>query len=99
MITVRCTGIVFHTTFVWVISELLFLAHNLGQWLTPVVRWEKVDPSKPASSWMKPLVRGKVTDLVEVPMNWFQDGKTIFTNLRLRRCDIECLRPNQISSL
>ncbi|KAK5062642.1 hypothetical protein LTR84_004715 [Exophiala bonariae] len=36
-------------------------------------QWEKVDPSKPASSWMKPLVRGKLTDLVEVPMNWFQD--------------------------
>ncbi|KAK5447952.1 hypothetical protein LTS15_009451 [Exophiala xenobiotica] len=37
------------------------------------IEWEKVDPSKPASSWMKPLVRGKLTDLVEIPMNWFQD--------------------------
>jgi hypothetical protein len=60
------------------------------QWLIDVIRWEKVDPSKPASSWMKPLVRGKLTDLVEIPMNWFQDGKTTFTNLRLRRCDTEC---------
>lgn len=30
--------------------------------------WEKVDPSKPAATWMKPLVRGATTDLVEIRM-------------------------------
>jgi peptidoglycan/xylan/chitin deacetylase (PgdA/CDA1 family) len=36
--------------------------------------WTKIDYSKPASEWMKPLVRGtEVTDLVEIPANWYTD--------------------------
>jgi hypothetical protein len=37
-------------------------------------KWECVDPKKEAKEWMKPLVRGRVTDLVSIPMSWFQDG-------------------------
>lgn len=32
--------------------------------------WTKIDYTAEASSWMKPLVKGKVTGLVEIPANW-----------------------------
>ncbi len=35
--------------------------------------WTKIDYNKPAESWMKPLVRGQETDLVEIPANWYLD--------------------------
>lgn len=35
--------------------------------------WTKVDLSKPASEWMKPLVRGEATTLVEIPASWYLD--------------------------
>lgn len=35
--------------------------------------WTKIDYSANAQDWMKPLVRGKETDLVEIPANWYLD--------------------------
>jgi peptidoglycan/xylan/chitin deacetylase (PgdA/CDA1 family) len=35
--------------------------------------WTKIDYSKEASEWMKPLVRGKAIDLVEIAANWYVD--------------------------
>lgn len=35
--------------------------------------WTKIDYSKQASEWMKPLVRGEVVDLVEIGANWYVD--------------------------
>jgi peptidoglycan-N-acetylglucosamine deacetylase len=35
--------------------------------------WAKVDYSKPASSWMKPLRQGPAVDLVEIAFNWYLD--------------------------
>lgn len=35
--------------------------------------WTKVDYAKEAKEWMVPLVRGKETDLVEIPANWHLD--------------------------
>ncbi|WP_298181033.1 polysaccharide deacetylase [Saccharomonospora sp.] len=35
--------------------------------------WSKVDYSQPADTWMKPLKRGKETDLVEIPASWYLD--------------------------
>jgi peptidoglycan-N-acetylglucosamine deacetylase len=35
--------------------------------------WTKIDYAKPAEEWMKPLVRGKETGLVEIPANWYLD--------------------------
>jgi peptidoglycan/xylan/chitin deacetylase (PgdA/CDA1 family) len=35
--------------------------------------WTKIDFSKPAEEWMKPLVRGEETDLIEIPANWYLD--------------------------
>ena len=36
-------------------------------------KWTKIDLSKPAEDWMKPLVRGEETDLIEVPASWYLD--------------------------
>lgn len=35
--------------------------------------WTKIDYSRPAAEWMKPLVRGQETDLIEIPANWYLD--------------------------
>jgi peptidoglycan-N-acetylglucosamine deacetylase len=35
--------------------------------------WTKIDYSKNPETWMKPLVRGTETDLVEIPANWYLD--------------------------
>ena len=35
--------------------------------------WTRIDYSKPARAWMKPLVRGRETDLVEIPASWHLD--------------------------
>jgi peptidoglycan/xylan/chitin deacetylase (PgdA/CDA1 family) len=36
-------------------------------------QWTKIDYSKQAGEWMKPLVRGRETDLIEIPANWYLD--------------------------
>ncbi len=35
--------------------------------------WTKIDYSADAETWMKPLVRGEETNLVEIPANWYLD--------------------------
>lgn len=75
MTTAPCTGTVFLTTFGWATSACTHVPLQSSSTDGGYRRWQKIDPSKPASSWMKPLVRGRVTDLVEIPMNWFQDGR------------------------
>jgi hypothetical protein len=35
--------------------------------------WTKIDYSKKAEEWMKPLVAGQDTGLVEIPANWYLD--------------------------
>ena len=35
--------------------------------------WTKIDYTKNAEDWMKPLVRGTETDLIEIPANWYLD--------------------------
>ncbi|MEJ2870928.1 polysaccharide deacetylase [Actinomycetospora sp. OC33-EN08] len=35
--------------------------------------WTKIDLERDAADWMKPLVRGQETDLVELPANWYLD--------------------------
>ena len=35
--------------------------------------WSKIDYGKSADQWMKPLVRGHETDLVEIPASWYLD--------------------------
>ena len=35
--------------------------------------WTKIDYSQSAETWMKPLVRGRVTNLIEIPGSWYLD--------------------------
>ncbi len=35
--------------------------------------WTKIDYSSSAEDWMKPLVRGQETELIEIPANWYLD--------------------------
>jgi peptidoglycan/xylan/chitin deacetylase (PgdA/CDA1 family) len=35
--------------------------------------WTPIDYSQPAASWMKPLIRGRDTQLVEIPASWYLD--------------------------
>jgi peptidoglycan/xylan/chitin deacetylase (PgdA/CDA1 family) len=35
--------------------------------------WTKIDYSKHPSAWMKPLQRGRETDLVDIPASWYLD--------------------------
>jgi peptidoglycan-N-acetylglucosamine deacetylase len=35
--------------------------------------WSKIDYSKHPDTWMKPLVRGTETDLIEIPASWYLD--------------------------
>ncbi|MBA8825027.1 peptidoglycan/xylan/chitin deacetylase (PgdA/CDA1 family) [Saccharopolyspora lacisalsi] len=35
--------------------------------------WTKIDYERPAQEWMKPLVRGRETELIEIPANWYLD--------------------------
>lgn len=36
-------------------------------------QWTKIDYGLAATQWMKPLVRGQETDLIEIPANWYLD--------------------------
>lgn len=36
-------------------------------------RWTNIDYSKHPDEWMRPLVRGEETDLIEIPANWYLD--------------------------
>ena len=36
-------------------------------------RWTKIDYALSADRWMKPLVRGTETELIEIPANWYLD--------------------------
>jgi peptidoglycan-N-acetylglucosamine deacetylase len=35
--------------------------------------WTKIDYSKHPDAWMKPLMRGRETDLIEIPASWYLD--------------------------
>ena len=36
-------------------------------------KWTKIDYTKQPKEWMKPLVRGEETDLIEIPASWYLD--------------------------
>lgn len=43
--------------------------------------WHKIQYHEEASSWMKPLTKGKETGLVEIPANWYVQTCGIFLAL------------------
>ncbi|SPO48193.1 probable polysaccharide deacetylase family protein [Moesziomyces antarcticus] len=42
-------------------------------WLRTGDQWTKIDYANKPETWMKPLQRGDVTGLVEIPANWYVD--------------------------
>jgi peptidoglycan/xylan/chitin deacetylase (PgdA/CDA1 family) len=42
-------------------------------WLRIGDTWTKIDYKKKAEEWMKPLIKGKPTGLVEIPASWYID--------------------------
>ena len=42
-------------------------------WVRVGESWTKIDYSKPAGTWMKPLLRGRELDIVEIAANWYVD--------------------------
>lgn len=42
-------------------------------WLRTGDTWAKIDYTQKAETWMKPLVRGKETGLVDIPGSWYID--------------------------
>ncbi len=42
-------------------------------WVRVGDSWTKIDYEATAESWMKPLVRGELADLVEIPASWYLD--------------------------
>ncbi|KAF7195796.1 Peptidoglycan deacetylase [Pseudocercospora fuligena] len=52
----------------------LFDKNNIkATWFIPGDSWTKIDYSKRAEEWMKPLVKGQETGLVEIPGSWYID--------------------------
>lgn len=51
------------------------LSHHDCQpyWLRTGDTWTKIDYTKKAEEWMKPLIYGQDTGLVEIPGNWYID--------------------------
>ncbi|GBE80191.1 glycoside hydrolase/deacetylase [Sparassis crispa] len=50
------------------------MAHDSqASYLRDQDRWTKIDYKARAETWMKPLIRGKQTGLVEIPANWYLD--------------------------
>lgn len=47
------------------------MAHDCQPyWLRDQDTWTKIDYKKEAKDWMKPLVRGNETGMVEIPASW-----------------------------
>jgi len=42
-------------------------------WLRTDDQWTKIDYTKKAETWMKPLTKGQETGLVEIPASWYID--------------------------
>lgn len=42
-------------------------------WLRTGDSWTKIDYTKKAEEWMKPLIKGNETGLVEIPASWYID--------------------------
>lgn len=45
----------------------------LPHWLRVGDTWTNIDYSKHPDTWMKPLIKGEITGLVEIPASWYLD--------------------------
>jgi hypothetical protein len=49
-------------------------------WLRIGDKWTKIDYKKNAEEWMKPLIKGRPTGLVEIPGSWYIDDLPPYAN-------------------
>lgn len=62
-------------------------------------RWTKIDYSKDAAEWMKPIERGQVTDLLEIPANWYLDDEVPMMFVKNQANSHGFVTPRQIEEL
>src|ERR687890_381018 len=61
--------------------------------------WTKIDYTKDAASWMKPLVHGKEIDLVEIGANWYLDDLPPMMFIKASPNSHGFVNPRQIEEL
>jgi hypothetical protein len=61
--------------------------------------WTKIDYSKSASEWMKPLARGAETDLIEVPVSWYLDDLAPMMFIKASRNSHGFVNPRQLEKM
>ncbi|TFK54427.1 glycoside hydrolase/deacetylase [Heliocybe sulcata] len=49
------------------------MCHEYAYYLRDEDQWTKIDYKAKAHTWMKPLYKGNVTGIVEIPGNWYLD--------------------------
>lgn len=58
-------------------AQMQMLHSSQAYYLHDQHTWHKIDYNAKAESWMKPLIKGKQTGLVEIPANWLVIVPTI----------------------
>lgn len=61
--------------------------------------WTKIDYTKHPSEWMKPLVRGEDTDLVELPASWSLDDIPPFMFMKTKANSQGFMNPRDVEQL
>jgi len=61
--------------------------------------WTKIDYSKTPTEWMKPLVRGEETDLIELPASWTIDDIPPFMFMKTKPNSQGFMNPRDIEQL
>lgn len=68
-------------------------------YLRPDDRWTKIDYSKPAEYWMKPLIRGTESRLIEIPANWYLDDEVPMMFVKSQSNSHGFVTPRQLETL
>ena len=61
--------------------------------------WTKIDYDAPAATWMKPLVRGAQTSLVEIPASWYLDDLPPMMFIKDSANSFGFITPRQLETL
>ncbi|GJC90629.1 peptidoglycan deacetylase [Colletotrichum liriopes] len=67
-------------------------------WLRAGDTWTKIDYKQKADTWMKPLVKGKETGLVEIPGSWHIDDIPPFTFMKNSANSHGWVNPRSVAS-
>ena len=61
--------------------------------------WTKIDYGKDAHEWMKPLVRGQETELIDIPGNWYLDDLPPMMFIKSAPNSFGFIKPRDIEEL